>query len=493
MKGRSLLLLLTSALTGSVVLGQLGADGLWRLPLIQPGRSYRESSSAKDWATSNADARWIGPGETLVLADVRGPGVIRHIWITIASREKGYPRLLLLRMFWDGEEDPSVLTPLGDFFGIGHGLNVPFHSLPVRVTSEGNARNCYWPMPFRRSALITVTNEGEQAVDSFYYYVDWEKVESLDEDVGYFHAYYRQEFPAAPGQRYLIADIKGQGHYVGTVLSVRQRTPGWWGEGDDFFFIDGEEEPSLKGTGTEDYFCDAWGFREQSGAFYGAPLVEGFEPGSRTSVFRWHILDPVRFTQSLRVEIEHMGFTFHPDGSVRSGFEERHDDFSSVAFWYQKEPHAPFPPIPPGYQRLVYDYRKMIEGEDLIDKAEVSDGNLRAQALGGYSKGAQLFWTPMKEGQVLTVPFEVKEKGTYDFLLALTQSWDYGIYILELDGQPIGGPFDLYHPTVKPIDRFIVGKELEPGPHRLTFRNGGRHPQSRGYFFGMDGFLVLPR
>ncbi|MCS7224826.1 MAG: DUF2961 domain-containing protein [Armatimonadetes bacterium] len=484
-----LIVLVSSSLTFS----QIGSDLLITLPLIQKGRTRRASSSALDWAKSNADARPIPPGQTLVLADLKGPGIIRHIWITIASPEKGYPRLLLLRMFWDGEENPSVLCPLGDFFGMGHGLDVPFDSLPVRVTSEGRARNCYWPMPFRKSARIEVVNEGDQPVHAFYYYIDWEEVDQLPDNVAYFHAQYRQEFPAVAGKRYLIADIEGEGHYVGTVLSVRQRTQGWWGEGDDFFFIDGEEEPSLKGTGTEDYFCDAWGFRRQAGPFYGAPLVEGYDPGSRTTVYRWHLLDPIRFVKSLRVEIEHMGFTFNPDGSVRSSFEERDDDFSSVAFWYQKEPHRPFPPIPVGYQRLYYDYRAMIEGEDLVKGAQVTSGDIDPQALGGYSRGAQLFWRPLSEGQALTVTFEVKEKGRYDFLFVLTHSWDYGIYQIELDGVALSRPLDLYHPTVEPREYFFLGRELEAGKHQLTFRNKGRNPASKGFFFGMDGFLLVRR
>ncbi len=145
---------------------------------------------------------------------------------------------------------------------------------------------------------------------------------------------YRQEFPCVMGRNYLIADLEGRGHYVGTVQSVYLVSPGWYGEGDDFFFIDGEKEPSLRGTGTEDYFCDGWGFREQAGPFYGAPLWEGFDTGDRGTAYRWHIPDPVVFTKSLRVEIEHKGSQSFPDGTG-SGFIERDDLMSSVAFWYQ--------------------------------------------------------------------------------------------------------------------------------------------------------------
>ena len=168
-------------------------------------------------------------------------------------------------------------------------------------------------MPFRKSARITVTNESDKRCDAFYYYLDWQKYKSLPKDTAYFHAMYRQEYPCVMGRNYLIADLVGRGHYVGTVQSVQNMSSGWYGEGDDFFFIDGEAEPSLRGTGTEDYFCDGWGFRQHDGPFYGVPLWEGYAAGNRGSVYRFHIPDPVPFKKSLRVEIEHKGSQEFPD------------------------------------------------------------------------------------------------------------------------------------------------------------------------------------
>ncbi|MBI3119039.1 MAG: DUF2961 domain-containing protein, partial [Candidatus Hydrogenedentes bacterium] len=231
---------------------------------LRPGDAMRAASTDPDLVNGNADARPIEPGATLVLADLEGAGVITHFWNTIASNEKGYSRLLVLRMYWDGETAPSVECPIGDFFGIGHGVDQPFQSLPVAVSSEGRGRNCYWPMPFRKSAKITVTNEGRERTNAFYYYLDWRRLPALSQRTAYFHAHYRQEHPTISRQNYLIAEIEGHGHYVGTVLNVRQHTPSWYGEGDDFFYIDGEETPRLTGTGTEDYFCDGWGFRQFS-------------------------------------------------------------------------------------------------------------------------------------------------------------------------------------------------------------------------------------
>jgi hypothetical protein len=319
--------------------------------------------------------------------------------------------------------------------------------------------------------------------------VDWRKLPKVDKHTGYFHAVYRQEFPAIMGRNYLIAEIEGRGHYVGTVLSVRQLTASWWGEGDDFFFIDGEQEPRLRGTGSEDYFCDGWGFRKMSNPYYGAPLMEGYDPYALTSVYRWHIPDPVLFHKSLRVEIEHKGVTFTPDSSVISGFEERPDDFSSVAFWYQVEPHKPFPKMSQGYERLYYDYSKLVEAESLIPNAKFSEGPLAPQP-GAWSGGAQLFWTPASANQTLTLPFEVPEAGSCGLLLALTHSRDYGIFQVEVDGKPAGRPIDLFSPTPVTRDKVFGPLELAAGSHALTIKNTGKNSESKGCFFGLDGLLL---
>jgi len=471
-------------------MAQMGMGlGLSDLARLKEGESMRSSSSDPNWQNGNGDARPIAPGETLVIADLEGPGVIRHIWNTIAAQERDAPRLVVIRMYWDGEENPSVESPLGDFFGIGHGRDVPFVSLPVMVSSEGRARNCYWPMPFRKSAKITITNEGRKPVGAFYYYVDWRKVPELPEDTAYFHAMYRQEHPTVMGRNYLIADIEGRGHYVGTVQSVRTHTPHWYGEGDDFFFIDGEKEPRLRGTGTEDYFCDAWGFREATGPFYGIPLWEGYEAWSCGSVYRWHIADPVIFHKSLRVEIEHKGVTFNEDGSIKTGFGEREDDMSSVAFWYQLEPHKPFPPMAPAYERVYYDYDNVVEVEKNIDQAKATSGNVSVQK-GMWAGDGQIFWQPTEKGQVLTVPFSVDEAGSYLFLLWLTHSYDYGTFQIEVDGKPLGAPLDLFNKSVVVREHRWPARTLDAGPHTLTFRNVGKNSDSKGYFLGFDSYML---
>ncbi|RLD13772.1 hypothetical protein DRI50_06500, partial [candidate division KSB1 bacterium] len=265
-------------------LGLNAQDSLDNLISQQNFQSHRASSSNPE-LNSNGDALSIAAGETIVLADVRGPGVISHIWATVASVDPFYGRSLVLRIYWDGNEQPSVQSPLGDFFGVGHGAFSSFNSLPVSVSSQGRALNCFWKMPFRKSAKITITNESRKyETDSFYYYVDWQKRDELPDDLLYFHAQYRQAMPANPGD-YTILETEGRGHYVGTVYSVQQMETGWFGEGDDRFYIDGENTPALKGTGTEDYFGDAWGFRQFSRPWFGVSLWEGYFVGDRVTAY----------------------------------------------------------------------------------------------------------------------------------------------------------------------------------------------------------------
>lgn len=458
------------------------------LDTLKDFQSMRASSADPDWRNGNADSRPIAPGATLTLADLHGPGRIVHFWCTIADGEPYYSRLLTLKIYWDGETNPSVECPIGDFFGIGHGMDVPYTSLPVRVASDGRGRNCYWPMPFRKSARLVVTNDGRERCDAFYYYVDWQKLHSLPANTGYFHAMYRQEFPCVMGRNYMIADIVGRGQYVGTVLSVYMTSPGWFGEGNDFFFIDGEKEPGLRGTGTEDYFCDGWGFRPQAGPFYGAPLWEGFDTGDRGSAYRWHIPDPVAFRKSLRVEIEHKGSQVFPDGTS-TGFIERDDLFSSVAFWYQTEPHKPWPPLPPGPDRLPFHDHVLLKGHDAVGEAKHSDAPVEVQSVGDVTDGKQLWFRPVTDDAWLETSFRTGQAQDVDLILRLVHSWDYGIYRIKLDGQQIA-QLDLYSANTQAAADRLGRRHLDAGIHTLRFECAGKSAASKGYYLGFDALAA---
>ncbi|MEP0844823.1 MAG: DUF2961 domain-containing protein [Phycisphaerae bacterium] len=468
------------------------ADGLDDLFRLREARTRRVSSADPNWRDGNGDCRGIEPGQTLTIADVQGPGIIRHIWFTIAADDPEYGRSLSLRMYWDGAEQPAVETPIGDFFTIGHGRLQPMTSLPVAVSSEGRALNCYWPMPFGRSAKITVTNDSKQyRVGCVYWYVDYEEVDALPADAAYFHAQYRQEYPATMGQDYLILDAVGRGHYVGTVLSSVARTASWFGEGDDRFFIDGAEEPQLRGTGTEDYFCDAWGFRQFNQPFYGVPVWDGYEVGDRVSAYRWHINDPVHFRKSLKVTIEHKGVMFDQAGKVISGFMERPDLFSSVAFWYQTGRAKRFAELPPAEQRVVP--RRVIELEGLAKDARPAPSNTPVEPQdGGYSAGKHLWARFAEDGGTLTVPIKLDKPLAGIARLKLTRSWDYGTWRITLNGRTLPGAerVDLYSATIVPLELKVGAIDLPAGTHELKFECLGRNAASAGYFLGADVITV---
>jgi hypothetical protein len=477
--------LLTATFTSAQLVPGNPLSGLEQLKQFQ---SMRASSSDPNWRNGNGDARPIAPGGTLTLAELDGPGQVTHIWFTIAHDAPFYSRLLTLRIYWDGEAHPSVECPVGDFFGIGHGVDQSFTSIPIRVTSEGRGRNCYWPMPFKKSARFTVTNESDQKCHAFYYYIDWQKHSALPKATAYFHAMYRQEYPCVMGQNYLLADLKGRGHYVGTIQSVYHVSPGWYGEGDDFFFIDGEKEPRLRGTGTEDYFCDGWGFRQQDGPFYGTPLWEGYDTGDRGTAYRFHIPDPIVFKKSLRAEIEHKGSETFPDGKV-DGFIERDDLMSSVAFWYQIEPHKRWPALPAGKERLPFRETVLLKGWESVPKAQHSPHPVEVQPVGGVTDGKQLWFKPDTSQGWVEVVFKIAQAQTLELWGKMLHSWDYGIYRVKLDGKQIG-QVDLYSAEIKPNSHRWGVHKLAAGDHVLRFECAGKAQVSPGYFLGFDALTA---
>ncbi|HYL85689.1 MAG TPA: DUF2961 domain-containing protein [Candidatus Angelobacter sp.] len=475
-------------------------DGLG-LARLKSYSSHRISSGNR-YVASNDDSKRILPGETLVMADVSGAGMITHIWVTIANNEFGWPRLLRLRVYYDGHKTPSVDAPLGDFFGVAHGSERDLNSIMIHDSSLGRARNSYWPMPYRKSCRITVTNEGERIVPMFYYHVDYRKYAALPADIGYFHAYYRQERPARAGHNYEFLNIRGTGHYVGTVMGVVQTQLSWFGEGDDLFYIDGAKQPQIYGTGSEDYFNDAWGLRDSDGPWTGTPMAEGERLGSRLSAYRWHIPDPIAFKTSLWAGIEHAGWTANEDGSVRSAFEERPDYFSSVAFWYQKGVQEDLPELPYGAARLPFGNAKQIAVEDSLADVAAENGTASVQREVDWAKDL-LFLEAKGAGAKISIPIDIAEAGQYEMIAMIAQAPDYGDYLALLDGQPTNldtrqaatseipfpGPeiFHNYLPEVYVAkDRALGMFQLTKGHHMLTFVCAGKDQRSAGYNFGIQ-------
>jgi len=281
----------------------------------------------------------LEPGSVTTLADVMGPGVIQHIWMTVDT--VAY-RSCIVRMYWDGEETPSVEVPLGDLFANVHGLRYNVTSLPVCVNPSGGF-NSYWPLPFASRARITVENQYWEPISGFFYQITY-ALTDVPAQAGRFHAQWRRSMTTREQPEHVIlSGVEGQGHYVGTVLGWNQFSNGWWGEGEVKFYLDGDTDyPSICGTGTEDYFGGAWGFGETfSTAFLGYPLwqkAEGEVP--RHGLYRWHVMDPIRFRTDLRVTIQALGWW------PNHKYEPLTDDICSVGYWYQAEPHGPFPALP---------------------------------------------------------------------------------------------------------------------------------------------------
>jgi hypothetical protein len=393
---------------------------------------------------------------------------------------------LVLRIYWDGMEKPSVEVPLGDFFGVGHGASANFNSLPVCVSSYGRSRTCYWRMPFRQRAKITLTNEDRGfGPVGLYFYVDWEKLESLPEDTLYFHARYGQAFPAQPGD-YTILETQGRGHYVGTVYSAHQVNNGWFGEGDDRFYIDGEELPSLRGTGTEDYFNDAWGFRPFAAPFHGVTLYEGPYAGDRVTAYRWHLPDPVRFTTKLKVSIEHRGSIYTDTGIQLASFQERKDWLSSVAFWYQTPPVANEQPLPPATNRVA-PYR-VLPAKSLTRRATP------ASAVTQTTLG--VLYAPAKPDAEIEFDFEVSEAGRYQVAAVLIESVFSSRYQPLLDDHPVGPELDLCNQGSDWTWRGLDLHDLAAGKHTLKFVGRGVSPASRTkagsqFGFGINSLVLL--
>jgi hypothetical protein len=289
---------------------------------------------------------------TVVLAEITGSGAIQHIWLTV---HPDHWRKLILRMFWDGEQRPSVETPLGDFFCQGWGVRCNIASLAVAVNPAGGF-NSYWEMPFRQNALITVENLSPEDIPGFYYQITY-ALTDVPDDCAYFHAQWRRTNPIPYEEVHTIIDaVKGHGHYVGTYLAWGVHNTGWWGEGEIKYYLDGDTAwPTICGTGTEDYFGGAWNFEHPkgeygvfSGPYSGLPQVikpDGlYQSQQRFGMYRWHIMDPIRFHEDLRVTIQALGWRSTLEGQRR--YLPLQDDLASTAFWYQTEPHAAFPTVP---------------------------------------------------------------------------------------------------------------------------------------------------
>jgi hypothetical protein len=453
-------------LTGAL-LGPLGA--------APTGRNRRVSSNQQpEWHSENLDMTWLQPGESVEMPLLEGPGVITHMWFTSHAGWVGELNALSLRIYWDRRKEPGVEAPLGDFFAVGQGKPAVVESVPVQVSPTG-ALSCYWRMPFRESARIVVTNDNPDRGAGLYWQVDWTQVDAVPPETPYFHARYRQEYPATMGQDYMIADLAGRGQYLGTVLSVTMAQDGWFGEGDDFFYIDGEEVPSLQGTGSEDYFNDAWGFRPRTSHWFGSPRWQGDNAGDSGVCYRWHLPDPVHFSKSLKVAIEHKG---NRAEDTEGFYLERPDSFSSVAFWYQEGEPKPFFRLPPWPERRVpWEQHHFVRA--FRQAQTTGEAKVQVDTSGLFGARPVLLWPNKTADAVLTLPFEVKEEGRYAVRLTAGNGPDYGGYDIEIDGRKVLGA-DFRAPEPSELDLLLGTHVLAKGNHTISFRAAAANSDRSG-------------
>ena len=332
----------TRSISPENFVGKKGEGGMAELGKGTGSHAARELG--KGWKVSPSVK--IAPGEVFTIAEIQEQGAIQHIWMT----PTGNWRFSILRFYWDGEKEPSVEVPVGDFFGMGWGQYAPLNSLPITV-NPGSAFNSFWPMPFRKSCRITMENIGSEEM-YLYYQVDY-TLTNVPEDAAYFHAQFRRSNPTEGSLHTLIDGVKGKGHYVGAYLGWQVNNKGWWGEGEIKFFMDGDKMyPTIIGTGTEDYFLGSYNFEnKKNGEYeeYSTPYAglhqvirpDGlYDSQQRFGLYRWHIQDPIRFEKDLKITIQDLGW--------RSDhrYLQQKSDISSVVYWYQTEPHGTFPKLP---------------------------------------------------------------------------------------------------------------------------------------------------
>ncbi len=495
--------------------GPGSAGDLADLARPQEGRSMRASSAHRIGPdgqydpngefdpNSNWDNKNVAPGETKVLMDERGPGVVTHIWMTFLGPEphawakngSADHQEMLLRIFYDGDERPGVEAPVGDFFANAFGKRREVISVPV-IVEDADSYNCFWHMPFRESIRIEIVNQSEKPISLLYYNIDWISKERLDADTPYFYAQYRQEYPVRSGSDYLILDTKGKGHYVGTVLSVRTRSPAWFGEGDEKIYIDGEEKASIWGTGTEDYFLSAWGLKTTSTPYFGTPCFDQWGIiGGHTSAYRWHVADPIVFNSGIRVTIEHWGWISpdeNPDYKSTS-WNERQDDYSSVAFWYQTGKPTFDARAPHARERKLPSLDTVTYAVDAVGDERCGAGDATVQRLLNYDKGQILYKPASEQDAWLEIPFTVKEHAPLRLLLNMTRSYDFGRYRATLNGVPIGDVMDFYRAEIDNWEYHLLDFWPQPGEYVLRLECVGKNPASGGHYLGIESLRLRER
>jgi|CZKI01.1.fsa_nt_gi hypothetical protein len=454
----------------------------------RPGRAVHEGSWDRN--DKNNDSIPVKPGETVTLFNHEGAGCVHRFWVTISPRTNvGILSQVVLRMYWDGDKYPSVECPIGAFFGVGFGEQKDYTSLPLNENSGGY--NCYWPMPFHKSARWTLTNGSSTLLESFYYNIDFTSLDSLPAGTRHFHAQFRRENPTTPGKNYTVLETAGEGHYVGTALFMTGLTMGFL-EGNEMVYIDGDGKPAIEGTGTEDYFCSGWYFDRglYSAPYHGVVIKDEKRP--RISAYRWHVEDAIPFTKSIRFTIEHGAENTVPA------------DYSSVAYYYLAGPSPVPPALPPDLLPSHWEAPNTfaivgaIEAENLQSSAKATSGGIWGHDVPAsddgaiWSNGAVLSWYPSLPNAELVLQIPCPAEGEFHVVARMACGPDQGTVQFVLEGNAVGGPIDLYSPKPTPKEFSLGTFALKAGTFPLTIKITGKNPASSGTVVGIDAFLLKP-
>ncbi len=452
------------------------------LPTLKPGKMVQLSSY--DTTGGNNDRINLQPGQKATFAEFNGPGVITRIWVTIDSRDPHFLRRILFRFYWDNERHPSVEVPVGDFFGNGFEYT---HHTPQYVGMSSGGYYCYFPMPFRENARLEVVNQTGREVYAFYYQVDALLLERpLKEDVAYFHAQWHRDARTTGEENYTVLEATGRGHFVGMNLAAQPYSRSFWYlEGDEMIYVDGEPAPSIHGTGLEDYFTSGWYYKNGT---YTAPyhgLVMKDEETKRTVAYRHHVPDPVPFEQSIRVTLEH------------GHGNEQVVDMASTAFWYQKEPHQPWPPLEQAGLRIPLRQTTQPGGYEAEEASSHATVELEVQQMGAYgaewSGNAQLRTVGAQAGDSLHIVLDGLEEPAYNARVYMTSGSMYGEGRILVSGE-LAGRFGMYAEEILPGGFVELENLATTGDSlRLSFVVTGANQAGVGSEIGVDAIVLEPR
>ena len=473
------LFFLTSPLYGQSPLENILSPS--RLPYLKQSKLVQISSY--DTSGGNSDFIAIPDGATKSLASLQGPGVIVNIWMTIASEDKFFLRRILLRMYWDEERSPSVEVPIGDFFGTGFQYK---HYITPYIGMSSGGYYSYFPMPFNKSARIEVVNQTGQEIASFYYHIDYQQLtQPLERDVAYFHASWHRDYRTTSKQNYTVLEAEGEGHMVGMNLSMQGYDNGMqYLEGDEMVYVDGEKVPSVYGTGTEDYFNSGWYFNrgEFAAPYHGLILKD--DSLARVVAYRLHIQDAIPFKKSIRFTIE------HGESNAEAA------DYSSTAYWYQKEPHKPFAAMPPAGLRIplrVVVPGGALEAESLKPVEPSIPVRVEDMSASGadWSGLKQLAAAAEKEGDAFSLDLPVEETN-YNIAAYYTKGPAYGTVDILHDGRKVG-VIEGFNNSIVPGGKILLQNlRASRGRLPLQFRVAGKDSASAGYALGLDAFVLQP-